>query len=174
MCCFFKFMAEYGIWDIAGLFIAIIPFIVILWYFFPKKSMKGLNIHTSRDAINATYPKVVRITITNTEDEPVYIKSEGFKFGNNILPSPNGARNVETDIYEVKFDGRNQPGILTEFDFLVRRGDPPVSTWVPVEPNQTDANIDAAIRAKQVGSLNLKCQRISARRNKRYSLALSI
>jgi hypothetical protein len=110
-----------------------------------------------------TYPKVIMFEIRNHKNEPIYILSEGFKFGNAVLPSPGAAKNSSTGVYEVKFAGR-QKDQLTEIDILVRPNQT-IHTYVPVNPKQTNEEIDLALNDRKVGELKLKCKMISARRN---------
>jgi len=39
-----------------------------------------------------------------------------------------------------------------------------VSTWVPVDPAHSDQEIDSAIENRSVGTLRLKCQKVTGRR----------
>ncbi|MFH1999244.1 MAG: hypothetical protein ABIK28_06165 [Planctomycetota bacterium] len=159
---FWRFMATWGIWDIIGLIAALIPIIMVIRYIFPRKAVTNLYIDTKRDSINQGYPKVVRITFRNHTNEPLYVLSEGFTFGSAIRRSPNAARNAATSVCEVKFEGR-QHGLLSEIDTLVRPGQE-VSTWVPVDPQHSDQEVDSAIENHSVGTLRLKCQKVTGRR----------
>jgi hypothetical protein len=169
---FMKFMAEWGIWDIIGLIGGAVPTILLLCYIFPRKAITNFYIDTRRDSINQGYPKVVRIKMRNLTNEPIYFLSEGFKFGSIISASPNAAKNAATKICEVKFEGRQQ-NLLSEIDTLIRPNQE-VSTWVPVNPIHSDQDIDAAIQSRSVGSLRLKCQRMSGRRNAPIRLKISV
>jgi len=160
---FWQFMANWGIWDIIGLAAAAIPTIMVLCYIFPRKAITNLYIDTERDSINQGYPKVVRIKFRNHTNEPLYVLSEGFTFGSVLHASPNAAQNAATAVCEVKFEGRQQ-GILSEIDTLVRPGQE-VSTWVPVDPAHSDQVVDDAIQSRSVGTLRLKCQRLTGRRD---------
>lgn len=159
---FWQFMADWGIWDIIGLIAAAVPTIMVLCYIFPRTAITNLYIDTKRDSINQGYPKVVRIKFRNHTNEPLYVLSQGFTFGAEIRRSPNAARNAATAVCEVKFEGR-QPGLLSEIDTLVRPGQE-VSTWVPVDPSHSDQEIDFAIESQSVGTLRLRCQRLTGRR----------
>lgn len=159
---FWQFMANWGIWDIIGLIAAVIPTVMVLCYIFPRKAITNLYIDTERTSINQGYPKVVRIKFRNHTNEPLYVLSEGFRFGSVIRRSPNAAQNAATAVCEVKFEGWQQ-GILTEIDTLVRPGQE-VSTWVPVDPTHPDQEIDSAIESHSVGTLRLRCQKVTGRR----------
>lgn len=45
---FLLFMAQFGIWDIIGLFIALIPLFLLIKYFFPRKNIENLYIDIHR------------------------------------------------------------------------------------------------------------------------------
>jgi hypothetical protein len=155
-------MSEWGIWDIIGLIGGLIPLILVFCYLFPRKSIKNLYIDAKRD-LTQTYPKVIMFEMRNLTNETIYILSEGFKFGDAVLPSPDAAKNASTRVYEVKFAGR-QKDQLTDIDILVRPNQT-IHTYVPVNPKQTNEEIDVALNDRKVGKLKLKCQMISARRN---------
>ncbi len=160
---FLKCMAYWGIWDVIGLVAAAAPSILVLCYLYPRKSITNFYIDTRRDSINPSFPKVVRIVFRNLTNEPIYILSEGFEFGSIITASPNAAKNAATNRCEVKFEGRQQ-NLLSEIDALVRSGQE-VSTWVPVNPTYSDQDIDSTLQSRRVGTLRLKCQRLSNRRD---------
>ena len=162
MIAFWKFMADWGMWDIIGLIAAAIPTVMVLCYIFPRKAITNLYIDTERDSINQGYPKVVRIKFRNHTNDPLYVLSEGFTFGSTIRRSPNAAQNAVTAVCEVKFEGRQQ-GLLSEIDTLVRPSQE-VSTWVPVDPAHSEQEIDIAIENRSVGTLRLRCQKFTGRR----------
>ena len=169
---FFKFMAEWGLWDIIGLLAVIAPTLIVICYLFPRKSITNFYIDTVKDYINKDYPKVIRIKLRNHTNEPIYVLSEGFQFGNVIAASPYAAKDVTTGVCEVKFVGR-QPGDLSEIDTIVRPNEE-VSTWVPVDPSHSDQDIDSALKERQVGKLRLKCQRVSDRRHSPVRLRVRV
>jgi hypothetical protein len=97
----------------------------------------------------------------NLTNEPLYVLSRGFRFGDVIHASPHAAIDHATHTCEVKFPGP-QPDSLTEIDTLVRLGQP-VFTWVPADPNHADDVIDTALQNRTVGILRLTCRRQSGR-----------
>jgi hypothetical protein len=156
-------MAEWGIWDIIGLVGAVIPSLMVIAYLLPRRAIKNLYIDAKRGSVNQTYSKVVSIEISNHTNEPLYVISEGFSFTGLLKPSQHGKKNASTDVYEVKFEGR-QAGLLSEIDTIIRANQT-ISTWVPVDPSQTDQDIDSALAKKSVGTLKLRVQSVSGRRN---------
>jgi hypothetical protein len=170
--CFFKFMADWGIWDIIQTLIAIAGGIAVLFYLFPRRSIENFYINATRGSEAPPYTKVIRIEMQNLTNEPLYVLSRGFRFGNVIHPSPLAAIDHATQTCEVKFPGP-QPGNLTEIDTLVRHGQP-VSTWVPVDPNHADDIIDAALQNRSVGTLRLTCRRQSGRTSAQRMLHIPV
>ncbi len=154
-------MAQWGIWDILGLLIALIPSVLVLIYLFPRKAVDNLYIDTKIISVNSTYPKVVAVELRNHKNEPLYILAQGFEFGSSIRPSPHGAKDAATGVYEIKFEGR-EPGLLSEIDTLVRPNQI-ITTWIPIDPQQSDQSLLDALRNRTVGHLRLKLQRISSR-----------
>ena len=118
---FFKFMAEWGVWDVFQTLITIVGGIVVFFYLFPRRSIENFYIDATR-AANPPYPKVIRIEMRNLTNEPLYVLSRGFRFGDVIHASPLAAIDHATQTCEVKFPGP-QPDNLTEIDTLVRHED---------------------------------------------------
>ncbi len=85
---FLEFMANWGIWDIIGLIVALIPSILVIIYFFPRKTIENLYIDTNIASINQTYPKVVAVELRNHTNDPTYIISQGFTFGERFRFTP--------------------------------------------------------------------------------------
>ena len=158
---FLEFMVRWGVWDILGLLVAFVPSILVLVYLFPRKGIENFNIDTKVGSVNQLYSRVIAVELRNHINEPIYVLSQGFIFGNAVLPSPHGAKNAATGVYEMKFEGRQQ-GVLSEIDALVRPNQV-ITTWIPVHPSQSEDSLSAALNRHVVGSLRLKCQRISSR-----------
>lgn len=169
---FFKFMADWAIWDIIGLILVFIPSIFLLIYLFPRKQIKNLYIDAFPDQINNRYKKVIRIMLTNHTNIPIYLFSEGFTFSGSVTPSPYGAKNHNTEEYEAKFEGRI-PNELSEIDTLIRPNQK-ISTWVPVSNEETNDNICNALKNKNVGFLKLKALKIKNGRDPFVSLTIKI
>ena len=157
----FEFMAHWGIWDILSLILTFVPSLLILIYLFPRKRIDNLYIDTKIRCINQTYSKVISVELRNHTNEPLYILSQGFVFGSSIRPSPHGAKDAATGVYEIKFMGR-ESNILSEIDTIVRPNQI-VTTWIPVDPEHTDKSINEALQNHSVGNLRLKIQKISNR-----------
>ena len=153
MITFFKFMNDWGVWDVIQIALVIVGGLVALFYLFPRRSIENFYIDATRGDAHPPYPKVICIELRNLTNEPLYVLSRGFRFGDIIHPSPLSAIDHYTETCEVKFPGPN-PDNLTEIDTLVRHGQP-VATWVPVDPNHADDIIDQALHNRRVGFLCL-------------------
>lgn len=159
---FFRFMAEWGVWDIIGLFVALVPAVLVFVYLFPRKAIDNLYIDTKIASVpNTVYSKVIVVELRNHTNEPIYVLSQGFTFGSNIRPSPHGAKNAATSVYEIKFEGREKER-LSDIDTLIRPNQI-VTTWIPVDPGQSDESLSEALSKRSVGVLRLKMQKISSR-----------
>lgn len=169
---FFQFMADWGIWDIIGLIVALIPSVLVVIYLFPRKTIENFYIDTKIASVNPTYPKVVAVELRNHTKDPIYLISQGFIFSDTIQPSPHGAKDAATGVYEIKFEGR-QAGILSEIDTLVRPNQV-VSTWIPVDPAISNQSLTDALINRNVGILRLKCQRISSRPHRFRKLKIPV
>ncbi|MBU6391644.1 MAG: hypothetical protein KGJ87_10585 [Planctomycetota bacterium] len=160
--CFFQFMAEWGVWDIISLFVAVVPAVLVLVYLFPRKAIDNLYIDTKiASGPNTAYSKVIVVELRNHTNEPLYVLSQGFTFGSTVRPSPHGAKNASTGVYEIKFEGREN-GRLSEIDTLIRPNQV-ITTWIPVDPNQSNESLSEALNNRSVGYLRLKMQKISSR-----------
>ncbi len=158
---FFKFMAQWGVWDIVAILLSLTPTILVLIYILPRKAVDNLYIDTKLDSVNQTYSKVIRVELRNHTNELLYILSQGFVFGPYIRPSPHGAKDAATGVFEIKFEGR-KPGVLSEIDTLLRPNQV-VTTWIPVDPKQSDESLTEALRNRYVGHLRFKLHKISDR-----------
>jgi hypothetical protein len=159
---FFKFMAEWAVWDIIGLFVAAVPAVLVFVYLFPRKAIDNLYIDTNLASVpNTVYSKVIVVELRNHTNEPLYVLSLGFTFGPAVRPSPYGAKNAATGVFEIKFEGR-EGGRLSEIDTLIRPNQV-ITTWIPVDPSQTDESLSEALSKRSVGYLRLKLQKISSR-----------
>ena len=156
-------MAEWGVWDIIGLFVAVVPAVLVFVYIFPRKAIDNLYIDTKIALVpkNTVYPKVMVVELRNHTNEPIYVLSQGFTFGSIVRPSPHGAKNAATGVYEIKFEGR-ESGCLSEIDTLIRPNQV-ITPWIPVDPNQSDGSLSGALNNRSVGYLRLKMQKISSR-----------
>lgn len=158
---FWEFMAHWGIWDIIGILIALIPSVLVMIYLFPRRAIDNFYIDTNLASVNQVYSRVIGVELRNHTNEAIYILSQGFKFGTAIRPSPQGNKDAATGIYEIKFEGRVS-GQLSEIDTLVRPNQV-VTTWIPIAPDQSDQAILDALKQQKVGTLRLRIQRISRR-----------
>jgi hypothetical protein len=107
-----------------------------------------------------------------TQTNLLYLVSEGFVFGSLIRASPHAAKHAVDRIYEVKFQGKESSS-LTEVDMLLRPRES-AWTWIPIDTSQEDNDIDAAIRNRAVGTLRLKCQRLTGKRHGAIQLRIPI
>lgn len=158
---FWEFMAHWAIWDILGLLIALVPSVLVIVYLFPRRAINNFYVDTSLAAVNEAYARVIAVELRNHTNEPIYILSQGFKFGDVVRPSPHGKKDAATGIYEIKFEGRVS-GQLSEIDTLVRPNQV-VTTWIPIAADQTDEALLEALKHRKVGTLRLRTQKISQR-----------
>ena len=73
--CFLKFMAIWGVWDIIGLIVALIPSALVIIYLFPRKAIENFYIDTKISSVNPAYPKVVALELRNHTNDPIYVIS---------------------------------------------------------------------------------------------------
>ena len=173
MILFLEFMAKWAIWDMIAVAIAILPFFAVVWYLWPKKSMPDVYIDAiAQNGPNEVYPRVIQIKIRNHSNNAVYIQSLGFQFAGTIGPNPEGAKDHNTGLYEVKFEGQTQEQ-LSDIDTLVRAKQE-IQTWIPVDPSITNFDLAKAIKQKEVGSLKLKCMIISSKPSRLFNVDINV
>jgi hypothetical protein len=160
MTSFLKFMVEWGVWDIISFCFTLVPLVLIIIYLFPRKAVTNFYIDT-QVASHQHFSNVIAVQLTNHTNAPLYVLSEGFKFGSTIRPSHHAAKDAATAVYEIKFEGR-QCGVLSDIDTLVRPNEK-VVTWIPVHPDEPPESIQKSLDQRQVGRLFLKVQQISTR-----------
>jgi hypothetical protein len=148
--------------DFIRLLITLSPWVLVLYYLFPRKAIDNLYIDTKLSSTTSTdYPKVILVQLKNHTNTPIYVLSQGFTFGSIVHPSPNGAKNASTEVYEIKFH-RSENRQLTEIDTLIRPNEA-IQTMILVDPNQSDELLSKALTDRNVGQLRLKVQKISSR-----------
>ena len=159
---FFQFMATWSIWSIIGVLISLVTAASILIYIFPRKALDNFYIDTKIGTTsNPIYSKVIVVKLTNHTNVPIYVLSLGFEFGSLVQPSKYGSKNAATGVYEIKFEGREKER-LSEIDTLVRSNQT-VTTWIPIEPGQSDDLLKTVLEERKVGYLKLKIQKVSSR-----------
>jgi hypothetical protein len=83
--CFFHFMARWGVWDILGLLVALVPSVLVLVYLFPRKAIQNFYIDTkiASHPDNQTYPKVMAVAHENAQNTGYLpsISSTGLRWG---------------------------------------------------------------------------------------------
>lgn len=166
-------MAEWAVWDIISLLVTAIPVVLVVIYLFPRRAVDNLYIDTKVGSVPGTvYQRVIAVELRNHTNEPLYVLSCGFKFGGTLRPSSYGAKNASTGVYEIKFEGR-EAGRLSDIDTLIRPNQV-VTTWIPVDPAETEESVAAALRTRSVGYLRLKLQKISSRPHPFTSLKIPV
>jgi hypothetical protein len=160
MTSFLKFMVEWGVWDITSFCFTLVPLALIIIYLFPRKGVTNFYIDAQVTS-HEQFSRVIAVRLTNHTNTPLYVLSEGFKFGSTIRPSPHAAKDAATARYEIKFEGR-QRGVLSDIDVLVRPNEA-VSTLIPLHPDERPESVQKSIDQHQVGYLFLRVQQISTR-----------
>ena len=116
--------------------------------------MRGLNffIRPIRDA--SEYPLKVFLEIRNYAGRSVVISAPYFVFA-GLRPDPNARGDTPTGEFEIKLPDPSSKN-LTEVEYLLRHREN-VSTWIPIDPTHTDAEVEAAIKQRRVGKLHCMC-----------------
>ena len=150
-----KWAADYALWDLLSTLIlflsAVIGFTVLFW---TKRRVRNLNFFTQRRRDETNYPLKVYIEIRNYTGRSVVISYPFYRY-KDLRADPNARGDSPSGDYELKFPDVSQRE-LREVEYLIRHGEN-VSTWIPVDPNHTDGEIDEAIRRRRVATLYCRC-----------------
>jgi len=150
-----KWAADYALWDMSSTIIlfvsAVIGFTVLFW---AKRRVRNLNFFTQRRRDNSNYPLKVYIEIRNYTGRSVVISSPYYRY-KDLRPDPKARGDSPSGDYELKFPDIAQQE-LKEVEYLIRHREN-VSTWIPIDPEHTDAEIDEAIRRRKVATLYCMC-----------------
>jgi len=150
-----KWAHEHGIWEMINILVlvvsALIGFTVLFW---AKRRVRNLNFFVQRLRDASNFPLKVCVEIRNYTGRSVVLSAPFFVY-RGLRPDPNARGDSPTGEYEVKFpDPRNQ--MLSEVECFLRHREN-VSTWVPIDPTQTDQEVDKAINRHTVGKLRCMC-----------------
>jgi hypothetical protein len=129
---------QHGLWGLVSTLVLVVSaavgFSVLFW---GKGRVRNLNFFVRRLRDGSNYP--LKVYIVNSK----------------LRPDPNARGESPSGEYEVKFpDPASQT--LSEVEYLLRHGES-VSTWVPIDPSHTDAEVDQAIASHGVGKLRCMC-----------------
>ena len=143
---------EHGVWEI-------IQTIVILSglsiFILRRRSVPDLNfhIHPSRD--ETSFPFKLCVDIDNRTGKSVILSSMYFVSGSaELRPDKNAGRDTQTRRLIINFP--DDAGYLTESDHLLRQGKK-VSTFVPLDPKHSEADVTSALTNRKTGKLICNC-----------------
>lgn len=146
---------QHGVWSLISTVVllgsAAIGFAVLFW---AKGRVRNLNFFVRLVRDQSNYPLKVYLEIRNYTGRSVVISLPHFIY-RDLRPDPNARGDSPSREYEVKFpDLSNQT--LSEVEYLLRHRES-VSTWIPIDPTHTDAEVEHAIERHAVGTLRCMC-----------------
>ena len=146
---------QHGVWGIITTAVlltsAAVGFAVLFW---ARGRVRNLNVFVRRDRDESNYPLKVKVELRNYTGRSVVISVPYFVYG-DLRPDPNARGDSPSREYEVKFpDPKNQ--VLSEVEYLLRHRES-VSSWLPIDPTHTDAEVDQAIERRSVGKFHCMC-----------------
>jgi hypothetical protein len=114
-----------------------------------------LTFSPSVDRGGTHFPLKLRLEIRNTTGQSVLITSQYFEFSKGLRPHANAKGNPAKNQFEVKFappGGAN----LNQFTVIIHPNQA-VSTWIPLDPSHTDAEVQGAIASQACGKWHYTC-----------------
>lgn len=139
----------YGVWGFTNTVVLLGSLgLAIQLIFFPAKRIPHLNFQLRRERTTGSHPLRINIEIRNYTGQPCVI---AFPFAtlDKLRPDPTASGDSASRQLEVKF-GSTNGAPLTQIDFFIRHGET-ASTWIPLDPTHTDAEVDAALDNGAVG-----------------------
>ena len=150
-----KWADQPGVWDLTSTVVLVLPAIMGFGiYLWARRRVRNLNFFTKRLRDGSNYPLKVYVEIRNYTGRSAVISMPFFKY-DRLRPDPNARGDSPSREYEIKFPNPSQQ-TLSEVEYLLRRRES-VSTWVPIDPQHTDAEVDAALESRRVGKLHCMC-----------------
>lgn len=157
--------------DIIGIVIAVIPAFFVVYYFIPVSNVNDIDISVSfKETASNEYNNLLFIKIRNISDHPIYLKSHGVRLSRKVSAHPNAA--TKKSLIEAKFKNLYTDE-LKEFQILLLPNQD-TSTWIPLDDNTHEEDIDDAIQKKDVGSFIFELQSISGLWNKKKKVNYTI
>jgi hypothetical protein len=101
------------------------------------------------------FPLKLWIEIRNTTSLSVLVTSKHFEIGTVLRPHVNAKGNPAQNQYEIKFAAPGSSN-LNQFQVLIHPNQS-TSTWMPLDPSHTDAEVRSAINSASCGKWHYSC-----------------
>jgi hypothetical protein len=101
------------------------------------------------------FPLKLALEIRNTTSLSVLVTSKYFEIGTVLRPHVNAKGNPAQNQYEIKFALPGGPN-LNQFEVLIHPHQS-TSTWIPLDPSHTDADVRSAIASASCGKWHYTC-----------------
>jgi hypothetical protein len=143
---------KHGIWDI----LIIAGGLSIFAKLFPRRRIRNLNFYLRqvRDA-QEQFPLCIYLEIRNYTGRTVVLSNPSIRLDRDLHAPPEAHGDSPSGDIEIKFPDPNRQ-LFTEVEYLLRNKEN-VHTIIPLDPTHTDAEVQAALRRKRVGRLNVTC-----------------
>ena len=152
---FMRSAAGCDLWDMLNFFwVVLVSVVGAIYIGWAKRRVPHLNFYIQQTRDNGPYPFKIHIEIRNYTGQSVVFTRPYFLL-RALRPDPEGRRDFSSNEMEVKFP---EPTMcrLEEVEYLLRHKEN-VSTWVPIDPSHSDAEVEEAIRRRCVGTFFCIC-----------------
>jgi hypothetical protein len=164
---FLLFAAQYGIWGIISVIVLLTSFVVAIRYlYFPKFNVPNLNIYLNHERDFSDYPSKIFFEISNYTNVNIVL-SNAYFIPNKLFPDSKARGDSSSRKYELKFP----PDFYQPDCLLIRTKN--TLTWFPIDPFQSDDEINNILNNKEAGTFNCKCTMLYDR-PKTYKLKINI
>ena len=149
-------LADHDIWGLITTAVLMLTTIGgILYLRYAKRRVRNLNFFISFKRENRPdYPLRIYVEIRNYTGRSVVFTNPFFKF-KELRADPQGRGDSSSGEIEVKFPDPNKQ-YLSEVEYMLRHKEN-VTTWIPLDPIHSDAEVREALKRRRAGTLNCIC-----------------
>jgi hypothetical protein len=146
---------EHALWEMISVLLVIFGgALTWVFLFWPKRRVRNLNFFIARARDESPHPLKLNVEIRNFTGRNLLISGAYFVH-KELRSAPQAHGDSPTKEMEIKFP-RPAGDVLIEAEYLLRHKES-VATWIPLDPEHTDGEVDAALAKRRAGKLYCMC-----------------
>lgn len=147
---------QHGLWDCISTTLQILAIVAgVIFLAWAKRRVRNLNFFFRPLRRQGNYPFVIVIEIRNYTGRTVVISNPYFNY-DSLRPDANARGDSASGDYEIKFPRHLGANGLDQVEFMLRHGET-VSTWIPLDPQHSDQEVENAMQSQTVGKIKCMC-----------------